>query len=440
MRIGRSPGKADLRPRGGTNTIPWPDPLRGRRRATLSRWWLARNLLVTNGFRPDPGPPAAAGDPALPVRNPSPVFGNDRARDGDGLAQLEHSASMSDSLRRPGWLGSQILLALVLLAGGAAVFWRSARTEAAIDGVATRVGELADAVRRQEQALQLLRFEQRHKEGLGMDALLEQLAFWARQHALSSTPAAERQPIDEHLAAICRAMLAVGASEAFPRLERAFHERAAAAANDPAREWLLRAMVQVDASRAADFLARAARGLEFTVPPALRLFAARELVAIDPPRAARVLRAVLDSESTRGLDAARLSPEERAAAATAADRVQAYAGFWNFVDAYADTRDPQAAATLLMLLGRRNEHDLLTLQAAVKALGTLAAPEAVAAIRDLLEHPPPGHHPMFSNHCLDALARIQGPAANDYFEDMLRRDQPDIVKAKLADLLKRSGG
>ena len=99
--------------------------------------------------------------------------------------------------------------------------------------------------------------------------------------------------------------------------------------------------------------------------------------------------------------------------------------------------DPQA---VLRILNRRRDYDLMTLQEAIKSLGILRCEEAVAPIKDLFETPPREFHPMFRNHCLDAIASIQGSAACDYFKEVQRREKRDIVLKKLVDLIKKNCG
>ena len=81
------------------------------------------------------------------------------------------------------------LLLLAAAAAGVAGVWHNAERLAALD---QRLADLAENAERQHQALQLLRFEQRSKQGLGMAALLDQLSFWGAQYDHASTPAAER--------------------------------------------------------------------------------------------------------------------------------------------------------------------------------------------------------------------------------------------------------
>ncbi|MEM7202005.1 MAG: hypothetical protein AAF628_17185 [Planctomycetota bacterium] len=336
------------------------------------------------------------------------------------------SAGRADALM----LGALVLLAAALAAGYLDL--RRNLTE-----LRTEVGALRASASTQQSTLRLLRYEQRSKTGLGMEALLSQLAFWGEQFHMATTPAVERDAVKEHLLAVIDGMGALPAGQAWPRLERAFTE---SAEQDLQREWLLRAMEEIDAKAAAEHLERAVRGRSFEVSPRVRLFAARSLSRLDPTRAAAALREVLQTETSRGLDLKRIPPNLLAEHPDLQDWFPVYPGFWNFVDVYVATGDADTEGTLMMMLGRRNEHDLLTLQACVKALGKLGSHSAVKAIKDLFERPPPQHHPMFRNHCLDALAAIEGAAAQPYLQEALQREQGNTIRGKLTDLLKKTQG
>ena len=60
-------------------------------------------------------------------------------------------------------------------------------------------------------------------------------------------------------------------------------------------------------------------------------------------------------------------------------------------------------------------------QSCVKHLGQLRAKRASKPIRKLFDAPPDMTiHPIFQNHCLDAIAAIDGAAACGHFREQLR--------------------
>lgn len=341
---------------------------------------------------------------------------------------------MSDSRGATGGgLGSGLVAAAaVLIAVGAGLAWVDLRSR--LDRLDDRVQKLNESSSHLSETMQLYRLEQSSKQGLGLSALLDQLCYWAPRLSNAATPAAERPAIQERLVAIVEAMRALDPHHTGDRLLTAL-----ASSDDPeVQRWLLRTLVEIDRDRGMEVLDRIVRGLDMHASPVLRIFAADELTRLDRERAGRALRAVLTAETHRGVDASRLTAgdRERLTAAPTGNNEQ----FYLFVDRYVATGDPEASEVLLMILGRANEHDPLTVQEAVKALGKLHSSDAAQPIQNLFEVPPRNMHPMFRTHCLDALAAIEGTGALDYFRTALHDEQSEMVRRKLEDLISKLGG
>lgn len=305
----------------------------------------------------------------------------------------------------------------------------------AADGLAQRVGEVEAHLAAQERTLQLYRFEQQSKAGLGFPALLEQIRFWAPQAAVATTPEVKLPVIEEQLRNVCAAMVALGPG-AFALLEEAFcHSQPGT--DHEVRRWLLTAMIEVDKARAKEFLATVAHGLGVQVSPRLRLFAADRLIELDPALAAQVLEQILTVETHRGLDPERVAPATLAEHPNAVENLVPYRGFSGFISRYVATGHANAQI-LVRILSRWRDHDLMTLQETVKALGALRSADGVEPIKQLFETPPRGFTPMFRNYCLDALVEIMGADACSYLKDALRREQHETVITKLTELIKKS--
>jgi hypothetical protein len=351
-----------------------------------------------------------------------------------GLATFAAMSTSDEGPRRPTVLPT-LATGLCVAIAGLAMFL-DLRGQLARSRDETR--RLADRLGAVEQTLQLLRFEQQSKTGLGITALLEQLRHWAPQLAMATTTQAQLPAIQGHVNAILEAFHAIGPS-ALPQLLDEFR-KVQPGSDEEIQKWLLRAMREVDLARAKDVLADCVRGLEVTVSPGIRLFAASELIGVDRELAGEVLRRILQTESYRGIDVHRMDPQVRAKYPNAAQQLPPFSGFWNFVQLFVATKHPDVEQTLLGLIERSAEHDLLTLQECVKSLGELRSRDAVKAIENLFEAPPRGYTPMFRNHCLDALASILGREACPYFQSALQRETLDTVRTKLADLINRDCG
>lgn len=321
-----------------------------------------------------------------------------------------------------------LLPGLACLAGLVMVWQR-------MGGLRQAIEESRGELQAVQRTLHLLRLE-RGSKGLGIEALLEQLRHYAPLLDRSTTPRVEVPAIEARVREILSAMEGLG-PEATRRVEQAFLAETGTD-QDEYRKWLLVAATRLDPIRGKVLLARVIRALDLPVSARLRWLACDEMVRVDAQQAGLVLRELLRSESARGVQRDRLPPELRATVVEQFALRTAASGFHNFVARYADTKDPDLVATLLMVIGRQ-EHDLPTIQECVKVLGQVRAREASEAIRKLFQSPPAVQdNPLFRNHCLDAIAAIDGSSATEWFEAMLRAEKHELVRNKLVDLLKRT--
>lgn len=327
-----------------------------------------------------------------------------------------------------------VIAGLCLLGGGYLMY---SDLRGATEVLAQRVQQLDERASSMDRTLQLYRFEQQSKQGLGFPALLEQVRFWAPHAAIATTPQVQIPVIEERLQAVCSAIKALG-PEAMTELEGAF--AAAEAGKDyEVRRWLLRAMVEVDRERAIQFLASVLRGFDHHQSPRTRLFAADLLTSLDARAAAASLEQILLVETHRGLNTERLPAEVIEEHPKALENLVPYNGFSSFVQRYAATGHADEQV-LLKILHRWRDYDLITLQETVKALGALGSAEAAEPIKGLFANPPRNFHPMFRNHCLDAIDAILGSEACDYFKEVMRREELQIVINKLTELIKKNCG
>jgi len=266
----------------------------------------------------------------------------------------------------------------------------------------------------------------------GAKGLMRRLEQFAELTSSSRVPDPDYQAAKKEMQAILRAFAALG-EEAFEPVLNRLHQL------DPQQQFdqvksLLEATVAIDQPRGIELLRDALLGIKFPAPR-LRWYAAQRLIELDKPLAQTLLRQILTTESSRGPDLERvkaygLSVPDRAALATS--------GFDTFVGYYIASEDAEMDATLLMVIGR-TEHDTMTIQTCVEALGKRRCQLAAEPIQHLCENPPGGvENPIFLIKCLDALEAIQGKQARPFFEHLLTRTSTPRVADHLKALLARS--
>lgn len=321
--------------------------------------------------------------------------------------------------------------AAVLLAVGAGLYLDLRGGVARLEH---RLERVEGTARNIERAVQLYRFEQQGKQGLGLNALLEQVRFWAPQLGDATTLPAQVPIIERRLEEVLDALKALG-PDAYDALERTFLQ-ARPGVDLELRRWLMRAMTTLEPRRAEGFLGKVAAGLEVPVSPLCRLSAIDRLLELDRELAGKILREILLRESHRGLNPARMGAGAASRIPESGTTIGPWSGFFNFVDRFVASGHPDTESVLIMLLGRP-EHDLATIQECVKALGRLRSERAVPHIERLFREPPGRFaNPLFRNHCLQALADISGAKACDFFRRAQRREKDELVRKKLTELIK----
>lgn len=305
------------------------------------------------------------------------------------------------------------VLALLLLLGLGAVgagVWSHGR----------RIDALADAVRAHDAALQQIlgevtraRLEQR-ADAAGPAGLLGKLRAYAPLLTSSRVPEPDYKAARAEMDAILRAFAAIGADAWRPVTER-LRELNGEQNFDEAR-WLVRAAVKIDPKAGKEIVKEIVAGTRLP-SPRLRLDATRLMLELDRPLAQTLLRGILTTESSRGVNVERAM----AAGAPIPDAAAlSTSGFHNFVALYVESGDERIDDTLLMVMGRA-EHDLVTVQKCVESLGRRKCERAAPAIEKLYREPPHRQdNPLFLNHCLTALHEIRGDAAREFLEEALR--------------------
>ena len=345
------------------------------------------------------------------------------------------SPPASQTANPPSHLAATVALGATLLGAG---YCGYSGLKATGDAVEHRLTALEEQVSDQARLLQLYRFEQQSTAGLGFSALVEQIKYWAPLADSGTTPEIQIPVIEDRLRAVLLAMESLG-EPAFQQLVDEFN-RSSSERDYHVRRWLLNGMIKLDAERAADFLVTLIQSYDDPVPPRMRMYAVDRLMEVDRARAGATLRQLLDAETHRGLEKRRVAPAVLLEHPNADQNVIPNPGFSTFVQRFAATEHQDVEQVLLRILIRRRDYDLMTLQEAVKTLGQLRFEAAAPKIKDLFENPPRNFHPMFRNHCLDAIANIDGQSACHYFKQVLLTEKRDLVISKLTELIKSSCG
>lgn len=263
----------------------------------------------------------------------------------------------------------------------------------------------------------------------GPAGLLQKLKTYAPMVTSSSVTQPDYQAAVKEMNAVLRAMKTVGKDCWQPVQDRIGALDAAKDADE--LRWLVEASIAVDRAKGLELAHEVVLGHKLP-SPRLRWLCADMLLREDRQLAQVTLRQVLLTESARGVNMDRAAaygaviPDKSAFATT---------GFSNFVTKYVQSEDPQTDDTLLMVIGR-TEHDQITVQECVKALGAHKCKAAVEPIEQLFQNPPNYQdNPLFQKHCLDALEAILGKDARPFFERMLPLATSDTVRNHLEHLL-----
>ncbi len=276
-----------------------------------------------------------------------------------------------------------------------------------------------------------MRIEQR-AEGKGAAALLEKLKTYAPLAASSRTTEPDYRNALAEMDAIVRAFASIG-RDAWPTIQERISQLKPDRDFDELKQ-LLRASLAVDRDRGLELLEKALLGVRLPSPK-LRWYAAGELIEQDRPRAQRLLRRILSSESHRGIDPDRA----RAYGAEIPDLAAlATTGFHNFVLWYVKSDDPEAEEILLQVMSNTSQ-DTITVQECIKALATKRSARAAPLIEKLYRNPPlQQENEIFDLCCLRALVDIRGAEARPFLEEALLKARSQAVKSFLTEQLKKN--
>lgn len=317
---------------------------------------------------------------------------------------------------------SPLLLALLLLgvAASASLTWLTRATLAAQQGELAALRATLDDVLGE---VTRLRVEQSAKSK-GPKGLLEKLAVYAPLAANSRTTEPDFENAKAELVAIIRAFESIG-SDAWAPVQERLASLDTTADFDQIK-WLLEASMHIDPLAGKQQLKEVLLGQRMP-NPRLRWWAAELLLRNDKPLAADLLRRILLTESSRGVNPDRIGQYPGMAVPDAAAFAQT--GFNNFVQKYLRTDDDRIEETLLLLLGRV-EHDSITIQDCVKELGRRRCARAVAPIQQLYANPPlQQQNPLFLIHCVRAVHEILADGANDWLEQVVANaPTPEVAK------------
>ncbi|MCK5940411.1 MAG: hypothetical protein KAI24_00465 [Planctomycetes bacterium] len=295
-----------------------------------------------------------------------------------------------------------------------------------------RLAEQAERLTASEQLLQevlgevtRMRIEQR-AEGKGAAALIEKLQVYAPLMSDARVPEPDYQNAKKEIVAILRAFESLGKERAWQPVMARIEEA------DPRKDfeevkWLLEVAVRLDLEAGKQLVKDVMLGLRLP-NPRLRWFASRIMTERDKPLAQQLLRRILMTESSRGVNLDRAGQHGMAIPDQAAFAVT---GFNNFVTRYLQTDDPKTEDTLIQLL-HRVEHDQITIQECVKELGRRKCERALDLIKKLYDDPPlDQQNPLFLGHVIDAVATIGGKDEIAWLESKLPTAATDVIAARI---------
>lgn len=296
-------------------------------------------------------------------------------------------------------------------------FWRADEALAAQQASIEKNQESLDAVLGE---LTRMRIEQ-SSEGKGPQALLEKLRVYAPLTADARTTEPDFQNAKKELLAIVLAFESVGQAAWAPIIDRLGEVDASRDFNEI--KYLLEILIRLDPPAGKQITKEVLQGHRLPFPR-LRWWAADLLLSHDKPLAGNLLRQILLTESSRGIDvnramAAGLQIPDPAAFATT--------GFNNYVQRYIRSEDPRLEDTLLMLLSRV-EHDGVTIQECIKELAKRKSARALPTIKKVYDNPPhEQQNPLFLVICVRAVDDIEGKAAIPWLEQKLKTAPTDTV-------------
>ena len=257
--------------------------------------------------------------------------------------------------------------------------------------------------------------------GKGPDALLEKLKVYAPMTANARITEPDFQNAKKELVAIVRAFESLGTSAWEPITKRLREVDARKDFNEI--KVLTEIAIRLNGPAGKQIAKDVLQGRRLP-SPRLRWMAADLLLSHDKPLAGQLLRQILMTESSRGIDLNRVQgngqpiPDKAAFATT---------GFNNYVQRYILSDDPKIEETLHVMLSRI-EHDAITIQDCIKELGRRKSTAALATIKKVYDNPPlEQQNPLFLTICIRAVNEIEGKQAVEWFEEKLKSAPTDTV-------------
>ena len=319
-----------------------------------------------------------------------------------------------------------LTVALIGAIGFAGYSWLQTETVLAAQDV--RLQKVDETLEKMLGEITRMRLEQT-SEGQGPTALLEKLKVYAPLTADARTTEPDFQNARRELKAIVLAFESCG-NDAWAPVTSRLREADAKADFDEIK-WLLEIAIRLDAKAGKQIAKEVLQGHRLPYPR-LRWWAADLLLSHDKPLAGQLLRQILMTESSRGVNLDRAqgtgikAPNQAAYATT---------GFNNFVQRYIRSEDSKLEETLTLLL-TRVEHDAITVQECIKELGERKTQSALASIKKVYDNPPlEQQNPLFLNICVNAVDKIEGPASVAWLEEKLKTAPTDAVANVIQNVL-----
>ena len=335
---------------------------------------------------------------------------------------------MTSPASRTGPKTANPILAVVLLLALAFTGYGWLRASNALDQQREQIQRIEATLETMLGEITRFRLEQT-STGQGPAALLEKLKVYGPMTSDSRITEPDYQNAKKELVAIVRAFEACGKDAWAPVTERLRQA-------DPNKDfdeikWLMEIAIRLDGPAGKQISKDVLTGQRMPFQR-LRWWAADLLLSHDKPLAGQVLRQILLTESSRGVDLGRaqsmgLPIPDKAAVATT--------GFNNFVQRYIRSEDPRLEETLHLLL-TRIEHDAITIQDCIKQLGVMKSIAAVDTIKKVYDHPPlDQQNPLFLVICVRAIDEIQGEDCVAWMEEKLKTAPTDTVANAIQSVL-----
>ena len=319
-----------------------------------------------------------------------------------------------------------LAVALIGAIGFAGYTWLQTKTELAAQAV--QLKKVDETLEKMLGEITRMRLEQT-SEGQGPLALLEKLKIYAPLTADSRITEPDFQNAKRELIAIVRAFESCGGDAWEPVTSRL--RKADVKTDFNEIKWLMEIAIRLDAKAGKQIAKDVLQGHRMPFPR-LRWWAADLLLSHDKPLAGQLLRRILMTESSRGINLDRAQgagmqiPDQAAYATT---------GFNNFVQRYIVSEDSKLEETLTVLL-TRVEHDAITIQECIKELGKRKSLPALASIKKVYDNPPlEQQNPLFLNICVRAIDQIEGEASVAWLEEKLKTAPTDVVANTIQTLL-----